>query len=85
MIPNYVRHDLNLASLQRHGTIEIRLHEGTLHFPEAKSWIEFGQGFIERVLRHQMYDSSTPEKLLEKIRINPDAKERLLNKARYYG
>jgi hypothetical protein len=85
MIPSYVRHDLNLASLHRHGTIEIRLHEGTLYFPEAKSWIEFGQGFIERVLRHQMYDSSTPEKLLEKIRINPDAKERLLNKARYYG
>lgn len=47
---NWSRRSLNIASLLQHGTIEIRLHEGTLDFDEAKAWILFGQKFIEGVL-----------------------------------
>jgi len=44
------RHSLNLRSLEKHGSIEFRLHEGTLDFDQAKAWIRFGQAFIESVL-----------------------------------
>lgn len=80
-IPHWDRNDLNLMSLNRHGSIEIRLHEGTLYYPEAKSWILFGQRFIDRVVRHRMYESKDATNLLEKVKVNPEAKRQLLSKA----
>jgi hypothetical protein len=44
MVPVYFgRRDLNIASLERHGTVEIRLHEGTLDSKKAVAWVQFGQ------------------------------------------
>lgn len=43
------RYDCNLLSLAAHGTIELRLHEGTLDFDQAEAWVRFGQAFINRV------------------------------------
>jgi hypothetical protein len=65
------RNDLNIASLLRHGTIEIRLHEGTLNFDEARAWILFGQKFIEGVLKdHTPVPSmGTTDALLKQIKL----------------
>lgn len=85
-IPHWSRNDLNLCSLPEHGSIEIRLHEGTLDYTEAEPWILFGQKFIDRVLKHRMYDSEQTEKLLKKVRVNPKAEKALINKKKaMYG
>lgn len=80
-IPHWDRNDLNLNALTEHGSIEIRLHEGTLDFPVAKSWIEFGQSFIDRVLKHSMRNSKDTSKLLKKVRVSPNAEKVLIDKA----
>lgn len=80
-IPHYSRNDLNLLSLSKHGSIELRIHEGTLNYHEAESWIKFGQGFIDRVLKHSMRDSKDATKLLKKVRVSPTAEKVLIDKA----
>ncbi len=47
---NGIRKNLNLNSLELYGTVEMRLHEGTLDFDKAEAWIKFGQYFISNVL-----------------------------------
>jgi len=82
-IPMWERNDLNLNSLNKHGSIEIRLHEGTLDFEEARSWILFGQRFIDRVLKYSMRESKDATNLLKKVRVSANAEKFLLNKARW--
>lgn len=38
---------LNLESMRRHGTIEIRLHQGTLNGVKAIAWAQFVAGLID--------------------------------------
>jgi hypothetical protein len=83
MIPHWDRNDLNLSALSEHGSIEFRLHEGTLDYVEAESWIKFGQGFINRVLKHSMRESKDATNLLKKVQVDPRAERVLLDKARY--
>jgi len=85
LIPNWDRNDLNLCALQEHGSIEIRLHEGTLDYFEAESWIKFGQRFIDRVLKHSIKDSRDATNLLKKVRVSQDAQKMLIDKAKKYG
>jgi Putative amidoligase enzyme len=80
---HYYRNDLNLCSLPYKGSIEIRLHEGTLDYQEAKSWIMFGQSFINRTLKHSMRDSKDVTNLLKKVQISPNAQRVLIDKTRY--
>ena len=64
----FPRGDLNFGSLLRHGTIEIRLHEGTLNPITAAAWVVFGQAFIEKVIREKAFgNKQTPAKLLEHL------------------
>lgn len=84
-IPQWDRHDLNLLSLRSKGSIEIRLHEGTLDYTEAESWIRFGQRFIDRSLAHSIRDSGDVTNLLKKVRVSASAEKKLLNKAKYYN
>lgn len=85
-IPTFERKDLNLLALNEHGTVEIRLHEGTLNFKQAESWIKFGQKLLDRCALHSMKDSRDEESLLKKIRVSPDARRVLVNKSkRIYG
>lgn len=79
-IPYWDRNDLNLCALSKHGTIEIRLHEGTLDFNEASSWIKFGQKFIDHTVKRSMYDAENATHLLKKVRVNPAAIKQLENK-----
>lgn len=75
---------LNLASLREHGTIEIRLHEGTVNYAEAAAWIRFGQAFIDSVAKRKrpMRKVTGSAQLLTSIRIAKNPYEVLLAKAR---
>lgn len=70
------RNDLNLASLSDHGSIEIRLHEGTLDADVAIAWIMFGQLFIHEVAQglSPLKNAQTDEKLLVDIRLSDEAR-----------
>lgn len=77
------RRALNIDSLREHGTIEIRQHEGTLDFDKAKSWIEFGQHFIESALNRKrpIPCADAPDVLLKRVRVPKKSSERLLQVA----
>lgn len=47
------RATINVSSLDEHGTIEFRQMEGTLDFATAKSWIMFGQAFLDSVKKRK--------------------------------
>ena len=81
-IPHWDRNDLNLNALSEHGSIEFRLHEGTLDYEVAESWIKFGQNFIDRVLKHSMRTSKDATNLLRKVNVSPNAEKVLINKTR---
>ena len=76
------RKNLNIASLRRHGTIEIRLHEGTLDYEETLSWVRFGQAFIGKAVaetdRNVSVNSS--EELLRNIKVSRNASRFLSRK-----
>lgn len=73
------RSDLNLAALQAHGTIEIRLHEGTLDPQKAVAWVVFGQAFIGNVSRYgQLPKLTSKENLLDTLGIADKYAEVLL-------
>lgn len=69
------RNDLNLSSLAEHGTIEIRLHEGTLDPDVAEAWIRFGQVLIHETLQQaEPIESSLSDELfMSRIRLSPEA------------
>jgi hypothetical protein len=81
MVPVYFgRRDLNIASLERHGTVEIRLHEGTLDSKKAVAWVQFGQYFLDSILERQrtMRCSKDEKSFLKKIKLPKEAQEALL-------
>jgi len=78
------RNDLNVSSLRSHGTLEIRLHEGTLDPEVAISWIKFFQVFLHEVLEgtEALEPTVDPELLLAAIKLAPEAQEALERKRR---
>jgi hypothetical protein len=44
---------LNITPLRYHGTVEFRLHQGTLDFDKAAAWIKFGQGLLDRAVQRK--------------------------------
>lgn len=80
--PLYVgRNDLNLSSLRGHGSIEIRLHEGTLDADVAIAWIQFGQRFIHQVVESVDPLASVEQDLLVNIQLSDEARAILAEKA----
>lgn len=80
--------DLNLRSLNSSkGTIEIRLHEGTLDFDEADAWIRFGQAMLDLAAKSDqpLPKQKNPEALLNVLLESDDVKQRLLEKAERNG
>src|SRR5574338_484236 len=75
------RKDLNVASLGMHGTIEIRLHEGTIEYDQVYSWIRFGQCFINSVLHSAdpLGETGDTKSLLREIKVSRNAR-RFLHK-----
>jgi len=76
------RSDLNLLSLREHGSIEIRLLEGTLDAEVVIAWIQFGQRLIHDVVQNAkpITKVTTGEDLLGKIKLTAEARTILLAK-----
>jgi len=73
---------LNVTSLYEHGTVEFRLHEGTLDFNEAASWVMFGQEFLELAKRkREVVTCASVIDLLRVTRTSPKSTRRLVEKA----
>lgn len=79
--------DLNINALKIKGTIEIRLHEGTLDPAEAEAWIRLCQSLLDTAAK-----SVTPipkqkniQAFLDLLLDDDDIKERLLAKAKRGG
>lgn len=70
------RNDLNLSVLRNYGSVEIRLHEGTLDADVAIAWIMFGQRFIHEVAQNldPLANAETDENLLVNIQLSDEAK-----------
>ena len=55
--PNGDRYcSLNLEALRRHGTIEVRLHQGTLNGVKAVAWAKFISALIETTVKGTVLD-----------------------------
>jgi hypothetical protein len=78
----YGRNALNFFALDEHGTLEFRIHEGCLHFPQAEAWIRFGQTLLNAVKASDkpLPKFKTCEELLVSIRVNKRATHKLLNR-----
>jgi hypothetical protein len=69
------RKNLNISALTRHGTIELRCHEGTLEYEEVLSWVRFGQSFIGKAVEEtdSYVSAATADELLKKINVSRNA------------
>jgi hypothetical protein len=76
---------INLHSLIDHETIELRLFEGTLHYPLIEAWVKFGQRFLNEALKKQrtrpLRQVNQHERLLEQLGVAKRHKAVLLAKA----
>ena len=82
-IKSFGRNSLNVLSLEEHGTIEIRLHEGTLDYDQAEAWIKFGQKFINSCASRKRHIPELTERdlLLRRIRVAKRTQKTLEEKA----
>jgi len=73
---------LNTSAISYHGTIEFRLHEGTLNFDIAAAWIAFGQAFLESVKRYKkpIPKFKEPGTLLKRMKLIEEQHELLMKK-----
>jgi hypothetical protein len=80
------RRSINVDSLQKYGTIEIRLHEGTLNYEVAEAWIKFCQKFINSIAKRKrpIQTISEQDLLLKRIRVAKGNQKVLLKKAKTY-
>lgn len=76
-----VRNDLNLRALAQHGSIEVRLLEGTMDFKKIKAWILFGQYFLHKAtrLKRPIAKCKSPEELLHRITLSEERAYPLLD------
>lgn len=81
---NFGRKDLNINALRKHGSIEIRLHQGTLSFEEAEAWIRFGQAFINKIAagKKAVVPTANTVELIQKLRVPQRVRPDLVKKMR---
>ncbi len=82
------RRNLNVRALNEHGTIEIRLHEGTLDYEEVFSWVRFGQAFIGNVLNEvgdELLLPYTPKELMKRVNVSRNASRFITRKMKKYA
>ncbi len=77
------RGNLNLKALNRHRTIELRYHEGTLDWDHIESWVRFGQSFLNGVVKRKrpLAKTDSPVILMNRLKTSKRAKEILIAKA----
>lgn len=73
---------LNLRSLERHGTVEVRLHEGTLEYGQAAAWIRFCIALINASAEGKLLKTcNTPQELLAEVKPHSTARRQLSRRA----
>lgn len=73
---------MNVSALAEHGTVEIRLHEGTLDPDEIIAWIKFGQHLLDSVAKRKnpIPCAKNNTDLLKKIKMSQAAKRGMKQK-----
>lgn len=71
--------EVNVGALQRHGTIELRLHHGTMDYDEAEAWVRFGQGLINDVAGRKRVEGELPAGELLKYTCSTKKSQEILN------
>lgn len=73
---------LNLRSLEDHGTVEVRLHEGTLEYGQAAAWIRFCIALINASADGKILKTcNTPQELLAEVKPHVTARRQLSRRA----
>lgn len=77
------RNNLNINSLRSHGSVEFRMHEGTLYWPQIEAWIRFGQSFLNGVKsrKNPIETVDSPVVLMNRLKTNKRAQIQLARKA----
>ena len=80
---SWERYNLNVNALTKHGSVEFRLHEGSLFWDEIESWIRFGQYFLNGVLQRKnpIAEVDSPVVLMNRLKTNKKTKVMLARKA----
>lgn len=78
-----VRNNLNINALRRHGSIEFRMHEGTLYWDQIEAWIRFGQSFLNSVKsrKNPVTSVDNPVILMNRLKTNKRARVQLARTA----
>lgn len=63
---------LNLEAFQRHGTLEFRLHQGTLNGRKASAWVEFLTAFVNHASAGESLNAGDWYRLDEPMRALPN-------------
>lgn len=75
-MPSFSRCDLNISALREHGTVEWRLHEGSLNYDQARAWIMFAQKFMHAAIGGTTVVSArTRAELLQRVRLTKKERE----------
>jgi hypothetical protein len=74
---------LNMAAYGRHGTVEVRQHQGTSNFAKIRSWVHLGQALVDAARVETTPRASTVRGLLDGLGrlLDETAKTFLLGRA----
>lgn len=72
---------VNVDAYMRHGTVEIRQHQGTLNAQKIEAWIRLGQGFCDAAAERTRVNESGLRGLLRKLEVDEDSAAFLLGRA----
>lgn len=78
---------LNLCALQKHGTIEIRQHQGTVDFEKIAAWVQFGQKFIDWSAEGNTMPEDSDEivGVMERINLQDSTRNYFTNRETYFS
>ena len=75
-MPRFGRYDLNTDALREHGSIEWRLHEGSLNYDQAEAWIMLVQKFMHRAINGKTpVRARTRADLIRQVRLTKKQRE----------
>ena len=75
-------HKLNLESLQRHGTIEFRQHQGTVDGIKITSWVKLVGGFVESAIKAKTIHKIGADKFENLLNVLTNSKDKAFFKER---
>jgi hypothetical protein len=78
---------VNVASYGRHGTLEVRQHQGTLSYDKTVAWIKLGQAMMDaaKVRATAVPSQDGIQTLFSRINLDEDAAAFMLGRAIQFG